>query len=233
MNLQNPRPLHGNSLVLELNQALPFPIHQLHEPGLVVPCFPKDLPQRRAPQRALVGGEEAAFFVQRDGTRGQLEGDVGGGGEAELLGRVVGGGAHGRLVAVVVGAVDGHVGGGFGVPVDGVEEGQVIGVEDGPVAAFVVDVEGSEGGLAKDHCCLWVSFRILFYFYLVWCGVWLLAWICKWFLVAMVVHVVFAEVDRFINFYMMMVKYSLYALADGDGDDDDDDDDDDVGDLRK
>ena len=51
----------------------------------------------------------------------------------------------------VVAVVYGHVGGGGGVPVDGVKESRIVGVEDGVGAAFVVDVEGSEGFRMFEH----------------------------------------------------------------------------------
>lgn len=56
-----------------------------------------------------------------------------------------------RDVAAVVAVVHGHVRGGVGVPVDGVEEGGVVGVEDGVGAAFVVDVEGADGFGGSEH----------------------------------------------------------------------------------
>ena len=66
----------------------------------------------------------------------------------------------------VVAAVDGHVWGGVAVPVDGVEEGCLVGVEDGVGAAFVVEVEGAEGFFGAEHggwCGIWLDG----------CGVWL------------------------------------------------------------
>lgn len=149
MNFQNSRLLHGHSLILVLNQAFIFPIDQLHESGLGIPSLPINVPQRCRSKSAFVRGEEPAFFVQRDRTGGQLEGDVRGGGEAEPVGLVVGGGA--RDLGLVVAVEHGHVGGGFVVPVDGVEEGRVVGVEDFPLAASVVHVEGSEGFGVAEH----------------------------------------------------------------------------------
>ena len=43
------------------------------------------------------------------------------------------------------------MGGGLVVPVDGVEEGRVVGVEDLPLAAPVVNVECSEGFGVAEH----------------------------------------------------------------------------------
>ena len=54
---------------------------------------------------------------------------------------------------------------------DGVEEGGVVGVEDGVVATFVVDVEGSEGFGMSKHC--------EFFFYWEICGVWSVSRVVK------------------------------------------------------
>ena len=79
-----------------------------------------------------------------------MEGDFGGGGETVLLRLVIGGCAcHTGLIVAVE---DSHVRGGVGRPVDGVEEGGIVCVEDGVVATFVVNIEGSEGFAMPEHC---------------------------------------------------------------------------------
>ena len=65
---------------------------------------------------------------------------------------MIGGGA-GDIIEVVA-AVDGHVGGGVGVPVDGVEEGCLVCVQDGVATAVVVDIESPEGVGMSEHCVL-------------------------------------------------------------------------------
>ena len=92
----------------------------------------------------------AAFFVESCRAGGELEGNVRGCGETVLLGFVTGGCAC--YTALIVAVEDCHVRGGVGGPVDGVEEGGIVGVEDGVVATFVVDVEGSEGFGMSEHC---------------------------------------------------------------------------------
>ena len=92
-------------------------------------------------------------------------------GEAELLVGVIGGAAR-DLSLVVVAAVGGHVRGGVGGPVDGVEGRRccVIGavvVEDGVSAAVVEDAEGSEGFAGAEHWCDLIDWCI---YMLVWCG---------------------------------------------------------------
>ena len=109
-----------------------------------------NLAQFCASQSAFVEGEGAAFFVERGRVGGELEGNVGGRGETELLGCVIGGCAC--YTALIVGVEDGHVRGGVGCPVDGVEEGGIVCVEDGVVATFVMKVEGSEGFGMSEHC---------------------------------------------------------------------------------
>ena len=84
-----------------------------------------------------------------------MERDVGGGAEAEFLGRVIGGGAGD--VEEVFAAEDGHVRGGVGVRVDDVEDGCLVCVEDGVGTALLVDVEGPEGGGVSEHFVLRVG----------------------------------------------------------------------------
>ena len=79
-----------------------------------------------------------------------MEGNVRGCGEPVLLARVIGGCAC--YTALIVAVEDCHVRVGVGGPVDGVEEGGVVGVEDGVGATFVVDIEGSEGLGVSEHC---------------------------------------------------------------------------------
>ena len=109
-----------------------------------------NLAQLCASEGAFVRGEVAAFFVESRCAGGELEGNVRGCGETMLLGRVIGGCAC--YTAVIVAVKDCHMGGGVGGPVDGVEEGGIVGVEDGVVATFVMDVEGSEGFGMSEHC---------------------------------------------------------------------------------
>lgn len=79
-----------------------------------------------------------------------MEGNIRGCGETVLLGFMIGGRAcHAGLIVAVE---DGHVRGGVGRPVDGVEEGGIVCVEDGVVATFVVNIEGSEGFAMSEHC---------------------------------------------------------------------------------
>ena len=109
-----------------------------------------NLAQLCASESAFVRGEVAAFFVESGCAGGEFEGNVRGCGETVLLGCVIGGCAcH---TALIVAMEDCHVGGGVGGPVDGVEEGGIVGVEDGVVATFVVNVEGSEGFGVPEHC---------------------------------------------------------------------------------
>ena len=49
---------------------------------------------------------------------------------------------------------------------DGVEQGRVVGVEDGVGAAFVVDVEGAEGFGGAEHGEIGLGLFGLSY----WCG---------------------------------------------------------------
>ena len=92
----------------------------------------------------------AAFFVERCCVGGELEGNVRGCVETVLLGCIIGGCAcH---TALIVAVEDCHVRSGLGGPVDGVEEGGIVGVEDGVVATFVMDFESSEGFGVSEHC---------------------------------------------------------------------------------
>ena len=63
---------------------------------------------------------------------------------------MIGGGAGDAVTVVAV--VHGHVGRGVGGPMDGVEESQVVGVEDGVGATFVVAIKDSEGFSLSEHC---------------------------------------------------------------------------------
>ncbi len=54
-------------------------------------------------------------------------------------------------VASVIGAVDCHVRGGVGGPVDGVEESRIVRLGDGPDAAFIMDMEDLEGFSESEH----------------------------------------------------------------------------------
>ncbi len=62
---------------------------------------------------------------------------------------MIGGGAHD--VVSVIGAVYTHVRGGVGCPVDGVEESRIVGLGDGPDAAFIMDMEDLEGFSEPEH----------------------------------------------------------------------------------
>lgn len=62
---------------------------------------------------------------------------------------MIGGGA--RDIVSVIGVEYSHVRSGVGGPVNGVEKSRVVGVEDGVDAAFVMDIEGSEGFSRSEH----------------------------------------------------------------------------------
>lgn len=47
--------------------------------------------------------------------------------------------------------------GGIGVPLYGVEESRIIRIEEGPFAALVMDIEGSEGFSMSEHGGICVS----------------------------------------------------------------------------
>ena len=71
-------------------------------------------------------------------------------------------------VVAVVAVKNGHVRGGLVIPADGVEEGLFVVVEDVPRAAFLIDMEGSEGVGSSEHC----GFRILYRSGMYECNVW-------------------------------------------------------------
>ena len=68
---------------------------------------------------------------------------------------MIGGGTCNFLGVVAVDYC--HVGFGVGVPVDGVEEGCVVRVTDGVVAAVIMDIEDSEGFGRSEHCEFGIS----------------------------------------------------------------------------
>lgn len=68
---------------------------------------------------------------------------------------MVGGGAYD--VFEIVAAAHCHVGGGVGVPADGVEESRIVGVEDCVGATLIIDIEGPEGLGGANHCVSGIS----------------------------------------------------------------------------
>lgn len=69
--------------------------------------------------------------------------------EAELFRLEPDGGAGGVVLVFVT--VYGHVRGGIGSPVDGIEECDIVCVGDGVFAAVVIDVKGPEGFGMTEH----------------------------------------------------------------------------------
>lgn len=74
---------------------------------------------------------------------------------------MVGGGAYDTFE--VVATAHCHVGGGVGVPLDGVEESRIVGVEDCVGATLIIDIEGAEGFGGADHRDLLISWMTMIY----------------------------------------------------------------------